>query len=198
MQRGVSTFIGLAVVVLAVWLVVRDFHLPPAIGRDPVAADAGAGDASPGASVVPEAAAPPASAAGAEPPFVSDFAFGARRMDPYGGVPALPAGAPRQVRFGVVLVSYVGAQPSAAIGSRPAKRSKEEARALADKLRATADTDFHAAVQQGDIGSADDVGRVQQGILEPPLEYQLFTLPPGQIAGPWDTPRGFWIVRRFD
>ena len=63
---------------------------------------------------------------------------------------------------------------------------------------ATADTDFHAAVQQGDTGSADDVGRVLQGILEPPLEYQLFTLPPGQIAGPWDTPRGFWIVRRID
>jgi hypothetical protein len=198
MQRGVTTSIGLAVVALAVWLVVRDFHLPPAIGRDPVAADAGVVDAAPVASSVPEAAATAVSAGGTEQPFVSDFAFGARRMDPYAGVPPLPVGAPRQVHFGVVLVSYAGAQPSAAIGARPAKRSKEEAQALADKLRATADTDFHAAVQQGDTGSADDVGRVQQGVLEPPLEYQLFTLPPGQIAGPWDTPRGFWIVRRFD
>jgi hypothetical protein len=194
MQRGVTTFIGLAVVALAVWLVVRDFHLPAAIGRDPFASDAGVADAASEASVVPEAAAP---AAAAPEPFVSDFAVG-RRTDPFAGVPPLPLNAPRQVRFGVVLVSYAGAQPSAAVGARPAKRSKDEAKALADRLRVTAETDFHAAVQQGDAGSADDVGHVLQGILEPPLEYQLFTLPPGQIAGPWDTPRGFWIVRRID
>jgi hypothetical protein len=198
MQRGATTFIGLAVVVLAVWLVVRDFHLPPAIGRDPVAGDAGIADAALATSAVPEAAVPSASGAGGDLPFVSDFALGPRRTDPSGGVPPLPVGAPRQVHFGVVLVSYVGAQPSAAIGARPSKRSKEDAKALADKLRVTADTDFHAAVQQGDTGSADDVGRVQQGVLEPALEYELFTLPTGQIAGPWDTPRGFWIVRRLD
>jgi hypothetical protein len=194
MPRGVTTLIGLAVVALAVWLVARDFHLPAAIGHDPFATDAGAVDAAPEASTVPEAAAP---AASATEPFVSDFAIG-RRTDPLGGVPPLPLNAPRQVRFGVVLVSYVGAQPSAAVGGRPARRSKDEAKALADKLRLTADTDFHAAVQQGDAGSADDVGHVLQGILEPPLEYQLFTLPPGQVAGPWDTPRGYWIVRRID
>jgi hypothetical protein len=194
MQRRVTTFIGLAVVALAVWLVARDFHLPAAIGHDPLVGDAGVADAAPEASLLPEAAAP---AGSATEPFVSDFAFG-RRTDPFGGVPPLPLNAPRQVRFGVVLVSYLGAQPSAAVGARPARRSKDEAKALADRLRATADTDFHAAVQQGDTGSADDVGRVLQGILEPPLEYQLFTLPPGQVAGPWDTPRGFWIVRRID
>jgi hypothetical protein len=197
MQRGVTRLVGLAVVALAVWLVLRDFHPPAAIGRDPFAGDA-ALDASPVASAIPEAAAPAASAGAADEPFVSDLAYGARRTDPYGGVPPLPLNAPRHVRIGVILVSYVGAQPSAAIGARPAKRSKEEAKALADKLRASADTDFHAAVQQGDTGSADDVGRVQQGVLEPPLEYQLFTLPVGQIAGPWDTPRGYWIVRRID
>jgi hypothetical protein len=194
MPRGVTTVVGLAVAALAVWLVVRDVHLPPSVGRDPVAADGGVADAAPIASAVPEAAAPPAASPEA---FVSDLAFGARRMDPYAGVPPLPLNSPRQVRFGVVLVSYAGAQPSAA-GGRPAARSKADAKALADKLRATADADFHAAVQQGDSGSADDVGRVQQGILEPPLEYQLFTLPTGQIGGPMDTPRGYWIVRRID
>jgi hypothetical protein len=196
MQRGVTTLVGLAVVGLAVWLVAKDFHLPPSIGRDPTPSDAGAPDAAPDAAPTADAA-PPAPTARAEEPFVSDFALG-RRADPFSGVPALPLAAPRQIRFGVILVSYAGAQPSAAIGARPAKRSKDEAKALADKLRAAADTDFHAAVQQGDVGSADDVGRVQQGILEPPIEYQLFTLPAGQIAGPWDTPRGFWIVRRID
>jgi parvulin-like peptidyl-prolyl isomerase len=105
---------------------------------------------------------------------------------------------PRQVRFGVVLVSYAGAQPSAAGSSRQPTRSKADAQALADKLMVTATTDFHAAVQQGDGGSSDDVGRVKLGVLEPAPEYVLFTLPVDGVGGPVDTPRGFWIVKRLD
>jgi hypothetical protein len=116
-------------------------------------------------------------------------------------VPPLPLGVPRSVRFGVVLVSYAGAQPSAAGGGRPVTRSKVEAKALADKLLTTAQQDFHAAVQQGDPGSSDDVGHVKLGVLEPAPEYILFTLSADagvEVGGPVDTPRGYWIVKRLD
>jgi hypothetical protein len=112
-------------------------------------------------------------------------------------VPPLPFSAPREVRFGVVLVSYSGAQPSAG-GGKPASRSRAEARALAAKLLVTSQQDFHAAVQQGDAGSSDDVGRVRRGVLEPAPEYVLFTLAVDSVAGPVDTPRGFWIVKRLE
>ena len=112
-------------------------------------------------------------------------------------VPPLPTGTPREVRFGVVLVSYTGAQPSV-VGGRVPSRSRDDAKALAAKLIATAQTDFHSAVQQGDAGSSDDVGRVKLGILEPAPEYILFTLASGGVGGPVDTPRGYWIVKRLD
>ncbi|WP_394838946.1 peptidyl-prolyl cis-trans isomerase [Pendulispora rubella] len=108
-------------------------------------------------------------------------------------VPPLPSTAPRQVRLGVILVTYEGAQGA------PAKaRSKAEAKELAAKLAAEAKTDFHAAVSHGDSGSADDLGRIPRGTLELAPEYVLFTMPSGQTSEPIDTPRGFWIVKRLD
>lgn len=211
MQRWVTTLVGLAVVVLAVWLVARNFQPPKAIGHDPTphasaSADGGAlaasGDAGVGAT---------AGGGGDDggPLLLSDLLGGEPRMDGGAGgtmpdgtpVPPLPLGVPRSVRFGVVLVSYAGAQPSAAGGGRQPTRSKAEARALAEKLLATAQTDFHAAVQQGDPGSSDDVGHVKLGVLEPAPEYVLFTLKGDggpDVAGPVDTPRGYWIVKRLD
>jgi hypothetical protein len=209
-QRWVSTLVGLAAVVLAVWLVAHNFKPPRALGRDlsGLAEDGGApltlslGEAGAGASY-----------ADAAPLLVGDLALGEPRGDggPGGGttlpdgtyVPPLPYDAPRQVRFGVVLVSYEGAQPSVAglaegHAVRPPSRSKAEAHQLALKLAATAEQDFHAAVQQGDAGSADDVGRVKIGILEPAPEYVLFTLRVGAVGGPVDTPRGYWIVKRLE
>jgi hypothetical protein len=112
-------------------------------------------------------------------------------------VPPLPTSAPRQVRFGVVLVSYTGAEPEGS-GGRAVTRSRADAKVLAEKLAAAAPQDFHAAVQQGDPGSADDIGTVQVGILEPAAEYVLFTLPVGGIGGPVDTPRGYWVVKRLE
>jgi hypothetical protein len=91
--------------------------------------------------------------------------------------------------------------PSAAPGTgetRPSPRSRADARALAEKLVAGAQQDFHAAVQQGDPGSADDVGHVKLGILEPAPEFVLFTLPVDGVGGPVETPRGFWIVKRLE
>ena len=199
------SLIGLAMVVIAVWLVAHNFQAPKAIGHDPFprpsasVEDGGVvfalGDAGPGAFE-----------GDAGPLLLSDLLGPDPRMDAGAGgrmpdgtpVPPLPLTVPRQVRFGVVLVSYAGAQPSAAGGSRPPTRSKADAQALADKLLVTAATDFHGAVQQGDGGSSDDVGRVKLGVLEPAPEYVLFTLGVDGVGGPVDTPRGYWIVKRLE
>jgi hypothetical protein len=201
MQRWFTVLVGVAVVVLAVWMVARDFHAPVATGHDS-AADGGAE----GGGDVPLAYAEAGGPSGASEALVfSDLAPPEPRTD--GGigaawpdgtpVPALPMSAPRQVRFGVVLVSYAGAQPSAG-GGRTSTRSRAEAKELATKLVVTAQHDFHAAVQQGDAGSSEDVGTVRWAILEPAPEYVLFTLPVDGVGGPVDTPRGYWIVKRLE
>jgi hypothetical protein len=109
-----------------------------------------------------------------------------------GGSP-LPSGAPRLVHLGVVLVAYQGAQ-----GARPDARPKKEAREIADRLAADAKTDFHGAVQRGDNGSSDDIGRMPRGVLEPSTEFSVFSLAPGTVSDVLETPRGFWIVKRID
>jgi hypothetical protein len=208
MQRWATTLVGLGVVVLAIWLVTRNYQPPKAIGRDPnphVALDAGGEDLHAPMFALADAGAPADDAAA--PLLLSDLvqAESDRRVDGGPGAsmldgtpaPHLPASAPREVRFGVVLVSYTGAQPSAG-GARPVSRSRADAKALAAKLLATAQQDFHAAVQQGDAGSADDLGRVKLGVLEPAPEYVLFSLGVDAVAGPVDTPRGYWIVKRLE
>ncbi len=199
-QRWVTRGVGLAVVVLAVWIVARSFELPKAIGRDPEPHAVDGGGA-------PVAAASVAVDAGEDAGMLllSDLLAGELRIDAGAGatlldgtaVPPLPMSAPRQVRFGVVLVSYAGAQPGAP-GTRPAARARTEARALAEKLLPSAQHDFHDAVQQGDPGSTDDVGHVKLGVLEPAPEYVLFSLPVDGVGGPIETPRGFWIVKRLE
>jgi hypothetical protein len=205
-QRWVSTLVGLAAVLLAVWLVVHNFKPPKALGHDLSATDDGGAPAASG----PDAGAVSTPIEGGSL-FVSELALPEARSDGGPGatladgtaVPPLPMDTPRQVRFGVVLVSYDGAQPSVAglAEGHPVRsptRSKADARQLATKLAATAEQDFHAAVQQGDAGSSDDVGRLKIGILEPAPEYVLFTLRVGAVAGPVDTPRGYWIVKRLE
>jgi hypothetical protein len=197
MPRWTTPLVGLAVVAFAVWLVARNFEPPQAIGHDPAPhVDAGA------------AAASLAVDAGEDTGtlFLGDLlAVPAARMDGGAGatlldgvpVPLLPLNVPREVRFGVVLVSYAGAQVNTTAGPPPV-RSRADARALAEKLAVTAQQDFHAAVQQGDAGSTDDLGHVKLGILEPAPEYVLFTLPVDGVGGPVETPRGFWIVKRLE
>jgi hypothetical protein len=106
---------------------------------------------------------------------------------------ALPVTAPRRVRFGVILIHYRGVQLAP-----DANRSRAEALALAERLAAVGRVDFARAVQQGDEGSIADAGRIDRGILEPGLEYELFTLERGAVSQPIDTPRGFWIARRIE
>jgi hypothetical protein len=200
MQRWVTPLVGVAAVGLAVWLVAANFRAPKAIGHDPKGRSA-EGD---GGGGLVFAYADGGSAADSGAPLTADLSVDVRgdgragtTMPDGSPVPTLPVITPRQVRFGVVLVSYAGAQPSAG-GGHPPSRAKTDAKALADKLRVTAEHDFHAAVQQGDAGSADDVGRVKIGILEPAPEYILFTLPVNGIGVPIDTPRGYWVVKRLE
>lgn len=114
-------------------------------------------------------------------------------------VPELPKGTPASVRFGVILFEYEGAQGApgqSSSSSRP--RSKEAARALARQTLELARTDFAKAVEKGDRGSAANAGSIPRGVLEPSVEYLLFTLEKGTIhPEPIDTPRGYWIVRRI-
>lgn len=105
--------------------------------------------------------------------------------------PQLAAGAPKGVTFGLVLVEYAGSE-----GVAPGTRSKEEALALAKKLAAQAQTDFKGAVAQGDKGSAEDFGAMPRGILEPAPEYVLFSLKPGEVSEPVDSPRGYYVFKR--
>jgi hypothetical protein len=111
---------------------------------------------------------------------------------PVGSAPPLPADAPRKVALGVVLVTYRGAE-----GAPATARTKAEALEKAKGLLAEAQRDFAGAVKQGDRGSTADAGNIPRGVLEPELEYAVFTLQKGQVAAePLDTPRGFWVVRR--
>jgi parvulin-like peptidyl-prolyl isomerase len=75
--------------------------------------------------------------------------------------------------------------------------SKHDALERAKALLPAAESDFKTAVSQGDAESSVDLGRIPRGVLEPHVEYAVFTLEPGEVTrDPIDTPRGFWIVRR--
>jgi len=207
--RTATTLAGAAVVGLLGWLVIRSYTTPRA-AEEILVVDSGAvaaGDSAPSALSASADAGSTASRGDGGSLFLSDLlepepserddAGPPGALFDGGAVPPLPPGSPKQVRFGIVLVSYEGAEPSVG-SSHPAKRSRQEARALAEKLLETAGQDFHAAVQQGDVGSSEDVGRVKLGILEPAPEYVLFTLPVKGVGGPVDTPRGYWIVKRLE
>jgi hypothetical protein len=106
--------------------------------------------------------------------------------------PPLPPDTPRAVRIGVVLVRYSGAQ-LAPLDAPP----RDTAYNRAKQLLELAKKDFAAAVKDGDVGSAIDIGAVHRGILEPGTQYVVFTLAPGSVSEILDTPRGLWIVRRI-
>jgi hypothetical protein len=100
---------------------------------------------------------------------------------------------PRTVKIGVVLVAYQGAE-----GAPASARSKRDALAMAERLGQDARTDFHHAVTGGDPGSADDIGRLPRGVLDPRTESAVFALASGEISDVLETPKGYWIVKRID
>lgn len=115
-----------------------------------------------------------------------------------GATLSIPSFAPidrslKSVRIGVVILQFAGAQRASA-----GARSKSAAWELAQHLAPDAKTDFHGAVQRGDNGSTDDLGRIGKGILEPNVEAAIFSLPSGGVSDVLETPTGFWIVKRLD
>jgi hypothetical protein len=108
--------------------------------------------------------------------------------------PPLPANAPDSVRIGIIQFAYEGAE-RAPKGAPPKAQALERAKSV---LPAALE-DFEKAVDEGGAGSGADLGRVPRGVLEPEVQYVVFTLDPGEVAAePLDTPRGYWIVRRND
>lgn len=195
MNRIVFAAGAFAAAALSVYVTYATVESSPSIPRANLpdsgldAGDAGASAAPTAASSAPEVQ--PESDAGLTLPSLGsldDASLGSLSFDSGALV-----GGPRSVRFGVVLVTFAGAQ-----GAGDKARSKAAAQELAQKLAEEAKTDFHAAVTHGDSGSADDMGRMQRGVLEAPSEAILFGLTTGATSDPFETPRGFWIVKRLD
>jgi hypothetical protein len=194
MQRTTSVTVGLlfvaAVAAVAV-LGLRPKRVPELTSVPKPSASAhaaGSASAAPSGSALP-ATAPDLDAGAPGDPTVTE---GFENFPDGGKVPELPASAPARVGFGAVIFSYRGAQnaPSDA-------RSKEEAKKKAAETIELAQKDFAAAVAKGDKGSTTDAGRLPRGVIEPPIEYVLFTLEKGKVhLEPIDTPRGYWVVRR--
>lgn len=154
---------------------------------EPAEEQVAAADPEPAGEEPSEALPPP-------PPPVSE---GYDRLPDGSPVPELPKGAPQSVKFGVVLFEYEGAQAAPGQGA-PRARTKAAARALAEQVLPLAQNDFAQAVEKGDRGSTANAGSIPRGVLEPSVEYILFTLEKGSVyPQPIDTPRGFWIVRRI-
>jgi hypothetical protein len=194
MQRTTSVTVGLlavAALIAALVLALRPKRTPePTPGPKPTAvASVSASPAPlPSASAAAKAGAVDEAAASAEPGVADGF-----ETFPDGGkVPELPASAPARVGFGAVVFTYRGAQ-----GAPADAPAKEEAKKRAVEAIELASKDFSAAVAKGDRGSTTDAGRVPRGVIEPPIEYVLFTLEKGKVhPEPVDTPKGYWVVRR--
>jgi hypothetical protein len=196
MQRWLSILLGLAAFGLAVLVVVRTTSDRPLLRPDgrPDAAPLAAADAGKAKDAAPLAPLAVLPAPGLIDQAGEPLGGGTVARFPDGRpVPPLPEGAPKHVRLGVVLMTFAGAQ-----GAPPSARPKSDVLALATKLAADAKSDFHAAVIRGDSGSSDDIGRIPRGVLEPALEYTLFTMPTGAVSEPLETPRGYWIAKRSE
>lgn len=194
MQRTTSVTVGLlfvAALAAAAVLGLRPKREPePTPAAKSSASAAKAVSAAPSGSAAPSAS--PADVDGGAAPGEPMVTEGFENFPDGGKVPELPASAPARVGFGAVIFAYRGAQnaPSDA-------RTKEEAKKKAAETIELAQKDFAAAVAKGDKGSTTDAGRLPRGVIEPPIEYVLFSLEKGKVhPEPVDTPKGYWVVRR--
>jgi hypothetical protein len=170
----------LAIVLAIVWRAHRESSAPEEPHSPPVTSpSATASAAIAGSEQLPEPS---------PPPELSGVLPDGRK------VPELPADAPKTVSFAVVLFTYRGAE-----GAPANARDKAAALAKAKELLPDAQRDFGEAVKKGDPGSTVQAGKMPRDVLEPGLEYVLFTLKKGQVYGePIDTPRGYWILKRVE
>jgi len=195
MQRSTAALLGLGFVAALTGVILVSHDSPKAAPTKPKPA----ASALTSTSAAPAASASSSAGAGLDggPPDdagAGSFTEGFETFPDGGKVPELPNSAPQQLSFGVVQFTYQGAQFA---GSDA--RSKELSRQKAEATLDLAKHDFAAAVAKGDRGSTADAGRIPRGVLEPPIEYVLFTLDKRAVyPSVIDTPRGFWIVRRND
>lgn len=194
MQRTTSVTVGLlfvAALAAGAVLGLRPKRTPePAPAPKPSVVGTATASAAPSASGI--AKAPQGSADAVTAPGDGAVTPGFETFPDGRQVPELPASAPARVGFGAVVFAYQGAQ-----GAPGDARNKEDARKKAAETIELAQRDFAAAVARGDHGSTTDAGRLPRGVIEPPIEYVLFTLEKGKVhPEPLDTPRGYWVVRR--
>jgi hypothetical protein len=196
-QRWGSILVGAVVLVVVGWMTVEASG-PPHLAKH----DAGARDAA--AEPTPAASAAAAGLFEGSHVLAADASAAPTTGDLDGGLvlsglglgdagALLPTSAPRQVKIGVVLVTYAGAE-----GAPPNARSKQEALTIAERLAGAARSDFHQAVSEGDSGSSDDIGRIPRGVLDPRTEVAVFALDSGAVSEVLETPKGYWIVKRLD
>ncbi|HET7540229.1 MAG TPA: hypothetical protein VFK05_10170 [Polyangiaceae bacterium] len=196
MQRSSAALLGLGFLA-ALTGVILVLHDSPKAGPAKPKPSASAAASAKAAVASPSASASSSASADAGPPDDAGQAPLSEGFDTFpdgGKVPDLPNSAPQELSFGVVQFTYQGAQFA---GSDA--RSKELSRQKAEAALELAKHDFAAAVSKGDRGSTTDAGRIPRGVLEPAIEYVLFTLDKRTVCpNIIDTPRGYWIVRRND
>jgi len=193
MQRSTAALLGLGFLAAVTVGILVSHDSPKAASTKAKPAPSASSSAKPAAVASASASA----SADAGPPDDAGFAPFTEGFETFadgGKVPELPNSAPQQLSFGVVQFTYQGAQFA---GSDA--RTKDASRQKAEATLELAKHDFAAAVGKGDRGSTADAGRIPRGVLEPPIEYVLFTLDKRTVYPTViDTPRGFWIVRRND
>lgn len=184
MQRWASIAVGAGVIGLIGWMTYEQTVNPKPRGKVDADPDSGAAaSADAGAIAIAE------HEADASTTLIGELST--TSVD--GGPSALPAGAPKQVKIGVVLVQWRGAE-----GALTSTRSKADALARAQQIATDAKGDFRRAVTQGDPGSSEDIGRIPRGVLDPRTEAAVFGLGQKEISDVLETPRGYWIVKRID
>jgi hypothetical protein len=145
-------------------------------------------------TVEPAPSAAPSVARSAAPPTDASAQRPEEVLYQAGDAGVLPSDAPKSVQFGVILFNYRGAE-DAPRDARDKAKALEKAKGALEEAR----KDFRDATKHGDPGSTANAGRMPRGVLEPSIEYALFTLKKGElVADPIDTPRGYWVVKRLE
>jgi hypothetical protein len=197
-QGWASIVLGAAVIVLVAWLTMEQMgHARPRAESGEAGADAGANanDAGAGSGTATATATATAGSGNATGALdtTGDGGFSLSGLSGLLDAGAMPSGAPRSVRLGVVLVQFAGAE-----GASSSARGKPDALKHALELAEQAKTDWKGAVRAGDVGSSDDIGRIPRGVLDHNTELVVFSLEKDGISEPLETPKGYWIVRRVE
>ena len=201
-QTWASIVLGLAVVGLVGWLTMEQMnrtHIRADRDGGSVASDAGAAAAAAagGASANADAGAGAGAGTTSGPMGALDTSgdggFNLGSLGTLLDSGAMPSGAPRTVRVGVVLVQWVGAE-----GAPASSRAKTDALKRAQELAEQAKGDWKATVKAGDHGSAEDIGRIPRGVLDARTEVAVFSLGKDDISEPLETSKGYWVVKRIE